>query len=70
MLLALCDVPSYERHLLFCTDPQLGARAPCAVDDLSAINRALTIHGETVDEASLDSTPTSPNGALPIIQLA
>ena len=70
MLLSICDVPSYERHLLFCTDPELGACAPCADDDLSAINRALTLYGEGVDAASFDSTPTSPDASLPIVQLA
>ena len=51
MIIALKDVPGYERHLLFCTNllnrrrPRRRRRRPTP---LKAVNRSLHIHGEHV----------------------
>ena len=53
MVLSIHDVPPYERHLLFSTDPRLSlgpAPLPAEEDELAPVNRSLAIHGECVDE--------------------
>ena len=53
MVLSIHDVPPYERHLLFSTDPRLAAHAArlsAEEDELAAVDRSLAIHGEAVDE--------------------
>ena len=61
MFIALSDVPRYERHLLFCTDPSIvqSRRAPSnLLSHTDAVNRSLAIHGESVDDAALiDAAP-------------
>jgi hypothetical protein len=53
MFIALRDVPSYERHLLFCADLERGPRGRRPrrrCPRLSAVNRSLSIHDERVKE--------------------
>lgn len=53
MIISINDVPPYERHFLFSTDPRLSANTeplPVEEDELAPVNRSLAIHGEFVDE--------------------
>ncbi|OQY96068.1 MAG: hypothetical protein B6D36_19785 [Planctomycetes bacterium UTPLA1] len=60
ILVPLRDVPRRERHLLFCSDPEVrgGRPASSTITGLDAINRTLAAHGEAVDAM----WPTSPFG--------
>jgi hypothetical protein len=58
MFVSIHDVPSYERHLLFCSD--LNARPKRRKrrrSDVPAINRTLAIHGEVVSQKTLLPAP-------------
>lgn len=53
MVISIHDVPAYERHLLFSSDPMLSSgptSLPAEEDELAPVNRSLAIHGERVDE--------------------
>jgi len=60
ILVPLRDVPRRERHLLFCSDPEVRCHPPVSpsISLFDAINRTLAAHGEGVDAM----WPTSPFG--------
>jgi len=57
LMIPLNSIPADERHLLYCSDPAvLGLPAP--EPEIEAVNRALSIHGEGIDElAALPRIP-------------
>ncbi len=62
MFVRLNEVPSSDRHLLFCSDPRINhpeLDQPILLDHLAAINRSLAIHGEHVDHIDLLSETTN-----------
>ncbi len=51
MIIALKDVPGYERHLLYCTDlfkDRRPKRRPRRPTSLKAVDRSLQLHGEHI----------------------
>ena len=61
MFIRIQDVPRYERHLLFCSDPAvMTRRRPETDDELIAINRSLAIHGEVIDNLSAAAESVAP----------
>jgi hypothetical protein len=69
MFISIHDVPPYERHLLFCSDPAL-RREQLEQEDPAAINRALVIHGEVVDRRTMTQLPLSLDGSRSAVGVA
>ncbi len=69
MFISIHDVPPYERHLLFCSDPAL-RREQLEQEDPATVNRALVIHGEAVDRRPMTQLPVSLDGSRSAVGVA
>ena len=62
MIIALKDVPGYERHLLYCTnlfDHRRPKRRRRRATSLKAVNRSLHVHGEHICKLACRPTVVS-----------
>ena len=69
MFISIHDVPRYEHHLLFCSDPALRGEQPDP-EDPAAISRSLAIQAEAVDYRTPAQLPVSLDGSRPMIGVA